>query len=90
MIKNRKPKIEKWVFSPHAVLRMEERGISITEIETILTHPDFITEQGPKWVFAKKFEYRSDNNIAAVIIEKTKEKNLWVVITVMVKFQKKM
>ena len=29
----RKPKIEKWVLSPHAVQRMVERDISIAELE---------------------------------------------------------
>jgi hypothetical protein len=84
----RKPKITKWVLSPHAVQRMMERDISTMEIENVLKNPDIIQPQGPKYILAKEISSRKDNLIAAVVLEKV-EKNLWLVITVMIKFQKK-
>ena len=53
-----------------------------------MTNFDDIIVQGPKYLLIKRFRDRKDNNIAAVIIEE-KGKDLWVVITVMVNFQKK-
>lgn len=83
-----KLKINKWVLTPHAVERVFDRKISMQELEQLLLNPDEIIEQGPKYLFVKKFQSRKDNNIAAVIIEK-KGEDLWVVITVMVNFQRK-
>ena len=79
----RKPKIEKWVLSPHAVQRMVERDISVAELEKVLTDPGLVLLQGPKFILAKEFPNRKDNLIAAVVLEKM-EKNLWLVITVMI------
>ncbi|MGZ3772580.1 MAG: DUF4258 domain-containing protein [Pseudobdellovibrionaceae bacterium] len=83
-----KLKIKKWVLTPHAVERVLERKISMLELERLLTQPDEIIEQGPKFILSKKFSSRKDNNIAAVVIEK-KGEDLWVVLTVMVNFQKR-
>jgi hypothetical protein len=58
------------------------------ELEQLILYPDQIIEQGPKFIFVKRFLKRKDNNVAAVIIEK-KGKNLWVVITVMINFEVK-
>ncbi len=83
-----KVKIEKWVLTPHAVERILDRKISMQELEQLMTNFDEIIAQGPKYLLIKRFRDRKDNNIAAVIIEK-KGEDLWVVITVMVNFQKK-
>lgn len=81
-------KISKWVLTPHAVQRVLDRKISMIELEKLMTTPDETIEQGPKFILSKKFKNRKDNNIAAVILEK-KGEDLWVVLTVMVNFQKK-
>lgn len=84
---DRIPNIKNWVLSPHAAERIIERKISIQELKLVLEHPDFVTHQGPKYIFSKSISNRSDNHIAAVVIEK--KEDLWLVITVMVNFQKK-
>ena len=83
----KKLKITNWFLSPHAVLRLEERKIEIKELESILVDPDEVIEQGQKYILAKKFENRKDNMLAAVVLEK--KEDLWLVITVMVNFEKK-
>lgn len=80
--------IKKWVLTPHAVERVVDRKISMEELELLIFSPDEVIAQGPKFLLVKKLKGRKDNNVAAVIIEK-KEQDLWVVITVMVNFQKK-
>lgn len=84
----KKLKIKKWVLTPHAVERIIARKISMEELKQLMLNPDEVIEQGPKFLFSKRFQNRKDNNMAAVIIEKQGE-DLWVVITVMVNFQKK-
>ncbi len=83
-----KPAIKKWVLSPHAAIRMMERGVSVDEIHQLIESPDLLLAQGPKWVFAKSFARRSDNLVAAILLER-KDKDLWIVITVMINFQQK-
>ena len=85
---SRKPHIEKWVLSPHAASRMAERKINSSDIELILNDPDWMLQQGPKWILAKNFKKRNDNLLAAVIIEK-EDARLWIVLTVMVRFELK-
>ena len=80
--------IKKWVLTPHAVERVVNRKISMAELELLILSPDEVIAQGPKYLLVKKLKGRKDNNVAAVIIEK-KEQDLWVVITVMVNFQKR-
>ena len=82
---HRPTKIKTFVLSPHSADRMRERNISSTELREVLDHPDSVIEQGPKWIFAKSIEGRSDNKIAAVVIEK--KEGLWVVITILVRFE---
>ena len=65
-----------------------ERQITAEELSAILQSPDFSIPQGTKWILAKEFQHRNDNWIAAVLIER-EDKNLWVVITVMVQFARK-
>lgn len=83
-----KPVVKKWVFSPHAATRMMERGVSVDAIQQLIEAPDLVIAQGPKWVFAKSFSTRHDNSIAAVLLER-KDKDLWIVLTVMINFQAK-
>jgi hypothetical protein len=84
----KRPHIRRWVLTPHAAERARERRISMPELEQIIAAPDLVMPQGPKWILAKRFPTRSDNRLAAVLMEKQKE-NLWVVITVMVRFDEK-
>ncbi len=83
-----KPVVKKWVFSPHAATRMMERGVSVDEVRQLIEAPDLVIAQGPKWLFAKSIDTRHDNLIAAVLLER-KDKDLWIVLTVMINFQAK-
>ena len=74
------------VLTPHAVKRIEERKISIQEVQDTLNNPDVVKTKGPKFILAKSFDNRGDNKLACVIIEK-KTEDLWVVITVMHNFK---
>ncbi len=74
--------------TPHSVEKILNRKISIEEMESLIKNPDQIIAQGPKFILSKRFTKRKDNNVAAVVIER-KGEDLWVVITVMVNFQKK-
>ena len=87
-MREKPPRIEKWVYSPHALQRIEERKVSAQGLAAVITMPDHTTPQGPKWIFAKTIIGRKDNLIAAVLLEK-KEHNLWVVVTVLVNFERK-
>jgi hypothetical protein len=81
-------KIKSWVLTPHAVERVLARKISMEELGSLIQEPDQIIPQGPKFILVRRFPRRKDNNVAAILIEK-KGEGLWVVITVMVNFQKK-
>ncbi len=83
-----KLKIKKWALTLHAVLRIEERKITLKELESILKDPDDIIPQGPKFILIKTFIHRNDNFIGVVVIEK-EGNGLWLVITVLVNFQKR-
>lgn len=80
------PKIKKWFLSPHAAQRMIERDVTVEELELIFSEPDFVLDQGPKFIFSKHIISRKDNMLAAVILEK--KEDLWLVITIMANFQK--
>jgi hypothetical protein len=84
----KKPKIENWVLTPHAVKRALERGVSIDEIAIIVSDPDLVLSQGPKFILAKTMNQRSDNLLACVLLEK-KKPNLWVIVTVMHNFEER-
>ena len=84
-----RPKIGKWVLSPHATTRMIERHITTTELDHILHLPDWVIPQGPKWILAKHFKAREDNLIAAVVLQKGGAE-LWIVLTILVHFERKM
>ena len=83
-----KPIVKKWVLSPHAATRMMERRVSVDAIQQLIESPDLVIARGPKWVFAKSFSARHDNLIAAVLLER-KDKDLWIVLTVMINFHAK-
>ncbi len=78
-------KITKWVLTPHAAERLLERKISIAELETLLTSPGEIVQQGPKYLLVAHFPKRSDNKLAAVVLEK--KGDLWLVITILINFE---
>lgn len=84
---SKKIKISKWVLTPHAAQRLVDRKISIDELQRLLTSPDEIIPQGPKCLFVAHFPNRSDNKLAAVVLEK--KGDLWLVITVLINFQTK-
>ena len=74
-------------FLPHAVERMQERKISPSEVELILSSPDGrIRQSRDKEIFYKKLPGRDDNLVAAVAVNKS-YKNVIEVITVMVNFE---
>jgi hypothetical protein len=79
--------VKKWALTPHAAARVIERKMSIDDLEAIINFPEDTVIQGPKLILTKTFKQRSDNKIAAVILEK-KGESLWLVLTVMVNFQK--
>lgn len=82
------PKIVRWVLSSHALKRVQDRKISAAELADLIEHPDVGIPQGPKWILAKAFPNRSDNLVAAILLER-KEQELWVVLTVMVHFEER-
>ena len=82
------PKISRWVLSPHALKRIQERKLRAEDLADVIERPDLVLTQGPKWILAKTVRGRTDNRIAAVLLER-KDQGLWVVITVMVNFVKK-
>ncbi len=65
---------------------MAERKITVAQIENTIRNPDWAQQQGPKWILAKHFKDRRDNLLAAVVLEK-EDKNLWIVLTIMVQFE---
>ncbi|MGE0633157.1 MAG: DUF4258 domain-containing protein [Pseudobdellovibrionaceae bacterium] len=81
---SQKLKISKWVLTPHAAERLAERKISIDELQRLLSSPDEVSPQGPKYLLIGHFPKRSDNKLAAVVLEK--KGDLWLVITVLTNF----
>ena len=84
---SKKPKISKWFLSPHAAKRMQDRSITVDELGLVLSDPDDVIEQGPKYIFSREFKLRKDNLLAAVVMEK--KDGLWLVITIMINFRRK-
>ena len=80
-----KIKISKWALTPHAAQRLLERKISIDELQKLLTAPDEVIQQGPKYLLVAHFPKRSDNKLAAIVLEK--KGDLWLVITILINFQ---
>ena len=73
-------------YTDHAVERMVERKIYPLQVREMLTKPDDkIRQSRDKWIYYKKFEKRTDNDLAAVVVEVTAQRID--VITVMVNFE---
>lgn len=76
-------------FHPHAVTRMWERKISVSEVEQIVLAPDGrIAQSKDKFISYKELSHRKDNLVAAVIVERFLE-DVWEVVTVLVNFEVK-
>lgn len=76
-------------FLPHAVIRMQERKVSVVEIEEIITSPDGSIQQSrDKIIHYKKLRGRKDNKVAAVVVEHFPG-DIVEVITVLVNFEVK-
>jgi hypothetical protein len=76
-------------FHPHAVERMLERKISVSEVEQIVSDPDGkIAQTRDKFILYKKLAKRSDNLVAAVVLDRLPGDVLEVV-TVLVNFEVK-
>ncbi len=75
-------------YSEHAVSRMMERNISVSEVFLVLSEPDGKIKQSlDKWIFYKRLALRKDNLVAAVAVE-LKQDN-WEIVTVMINFEVK-
>ena len=75
-------------YSDHAVSRMMERNISVSDVALILSHPDGkIKQSADKWIFYKHLPNRKDNLIAAVALGKKSDS--WEIVTVMINFEVK-
>jgi predicted fused transcriptional regulator/phosphomethylpyrimidine kinase len=76
-------------FHPHAVERMQERKLTVAELESVIASPDGrITQTKDKSILYRRLKHRTDNLIAAVIIELLPG-DLTEVITVLVNFEVK-
>ena len=73
-------------YSEHAVHRMIERNISVSDVSLVLSSPDGkIKQSADKWIFYKRLPSRQDNSIAAVAVEL--KLNKWEIVTVMIHFE---
>ena len=76
-------------FHPHAVERMQDRNLTVGEVEAVVTSPDGrIRQTKDKHILYKRLGQRSDNLIAAVVVE-TLSGGITEVITVLVNFEVK-
>jgi len=76
-------------FHPHAVERMQERKITVAEIETVINSPDGkIRQTKDKSILFRRIAQRSDNLVAVVVVEDHPANEIEV-ITVLVNFEVK-
>lgn len=76
------------VYSSHAVERMQQRNLSIQDVEDIIFKSEGKLKQSKdKLIYYKKLKGRKDNLVAAVVVEKNP--NFMEVVTVMVNFEVK-
>lgn len=76
-------------FQSHAVLRMQQRGLSVDEVLRIIQAPDGkIPQSKDKAILYKKLNRRSDNLVAAVVVERMPG-DILEVVTVLVNFEVK-
>jgi hypothetical protein len=74
-------------FHPHAVERMQDRRLSVIEVESVVTAPDGrIRQTKDKSILYKELKQRKDNLIAAVIVEALPG-GIIEVVTVLVNFE---
>lgn len=74
-------------FHPHAVQRMQERKVTVAEVELIIAQPDGrIPQSKDKAILYKKLPKRKDNLVAAVIVEKINN-GLIEVVTILINFE---
>jgi len=74
-------------FQPHAVERMQERFVTVAEVNLILEAPDGrIPQSKEKSILYKRFPRRKDNLVAAVVVEKISEDEIEIV-TLLVNFE---
>jgi hypothetical protein len=74
-------------FQPHAVWRMQQRNLSVEEVLQIIQEPDGkIAQSKDKTILYKKLNRRSDNLVAAVVVERMAG-DLLEVVTVLVNFE---
>lgn len=64
------PTIKKWVLSPHALERIQERKVTAQELALVIERPQVTLPQGAKWIFAKALSGRNDIKVAAVLLER--------------------
>lgn len=73
-------------YSEHAVSRMVERNISVSDVALVLSSPDGRIKQSlDKWIFYKRLVSRKDNLLAAVAVEQ--KYDTWEIVTVMINFK---
>jgi hypothetical protein len=76
-------------FHPHAVERMQERNLTVGEVEAVIRAPDGrIPQTRDKAILYKRLSRRSDNLIAAVVVE-LGAGGITEVITVLINFEVK-
>jgi len=76
-------------FHPHSVRRMQERNVTVSEVELIIEKPDGrILQTKDKAILYKKLKGRKDNLVAAVIVEAI-HAHLTEVVTVLINFEVK-
>ena len=74
-------------FHPHAVERMQERKVTVAEVNQIISAPDGrIRQSKDKEILYRKLPNRRDNMVAAVVVERLDE-GLVEVVTVLVNFE---
>lgn len=74
-------------FYPHAVLRMQERALSVEDVLRIIERPGGkISQSKDKTIYYKKLSGRRDNLIAAVVVELLPDEILEV-LTVLINFK---
>jgi len=73
-------------YTPHAVERMIQKQIAPSDVEILVAEPDGrIRQSHDKVIYYRNFKGRSDNALAAVVVQI--RHNYSQVITVMVNFQ---
>lgn len=74
-------------FQPHAVERMQERKITVREVESVIESPDGRIQQSQdKQILYKKLPNRSDNLVAAIVVDRLPG-GIVEVITVLINFE---